>query len=332
MKNKKLSVVLVLMLVLALTLSFTACGGSQGGEEGGEASGEAAKNPAALQDGDWEHADENAEPVTCNLGIEGSGEEWTMEGSLAKLDYSDLESQKETLENNVKEALKKSDLDVFELYTEYEEDEGVTPEEAVDYGIDVGELLFTSGVEDDEMVGRVIEAGAYNNPQDGNFYQYTAYSTENFNSVEEIDIDAVQKLLHDACGITVDKDLLLEGLTAAYNRAAEYVAPEIPEVGEDEEAEDPEAPDTDEELPDDGSIVLDDEDDEVLEEGEDLDFEDYEYEDQYSCTLQQTVEFKGEGYTDRILFNITAQKADKEDVPGGAIIYLSAERDRAYEE
>ena len=339
MRNKKAASVLAVILILALALCFTACGGSQGGNEGSSESGVEtdsvnAKAPADLTEDDWLLADEGGEALTCNLGLKAAESGWTMEGSLAALKYSNLESEKDTLEKNMKDALASSGIEGFDFFTDYENDE-ISQEEAIEYGIDVSELLYTSGMEDEDIDKRVVEAGAYQNPQDGNYYQYTAYSSESYKSVEEINVSELCQLFEKAYGVTCDEQLMNDGFKAAYERAANYVEPEIPEVGEDEE-------DASEELSEDDSeeIVLEGEDEEALDEDSplydsedmgDLEFDEEElYSDEYACTLQQTIEVEGEGYVDRVILNISAQKVDTEEVPGGAMIYASVERDRMY--
>ena len=154
MRNKKAASVLAVILILALTLCFTACGGSQGGNEGSSVSGGEtdsvnAKAPADLTEDDWLLADEGGEALTCNLGLKAAESGWTMEGSLAALKYSNLESEKDTLEKNMKDALASSGIEGFDFFTDYENDE-VSQEEAIEFGIDVSELLYTSGMEDEE--------------------------------------------------------------------------------------------------------------------------------------------------------------------------------------
>ncbi len=344
MRNKKVSAVLAVILMLALVMCFTSCGGSQDENEGGGGTDSlSAKVPADLTEDDWLLADDNGEALTCNLGIKEAEGEWTMEGSLAALNYDNLESEKETLEKNMKDALSASGIEGFDFYTDYENDE-ISQEEAIEYGVEVDELLYTSGMENEDMDKRVVEAGAYSNPQDGQYYQYTAYSSESYKSVEEANVSELCQILEKAYGITCDEKLMSDGIKAAYERAANYVEEELPEIEEDgmETSEDISESDSEEDISEGDSeeAVPEEEDEEIPEEevilsdGEDMGEleidEDDVFTDEYTCTLQQTMEVKGEGYVDRVMLNITAQKISADDASGGAAVYVSVERDRMY--
>ena len=60
---------------------------------------------------------------------------------------------------------------------------------------------------------------------------------------------------------------------------------------------------------------------------EEMDLDELSMGDDYSCSLQQTLEVAGDGWTDTVLVTITAQKMEE----GKAFLYASVERDRHYE-
>ena len=341
MRNKNLSVILALVLVLTMVFCFTACGG--GTDNGQEISGdtpsesnEGPHTPSALTEDDWALAEEGS-PVVCDFGLTDEGTDWTMDGALEKLDYSDLGNQGETLETRTKEALEKSGLTGFEFYTDFAAEE-VTKEEAEEYGIDVGDILYTSCMEDENMDNRFIETGAYVNPMEGNYYQYAIYSTENYEDVKDADFKSLSEVMTKAFGVSADEKLIAEGFKAAYDRAANYEPPE--DLQEDEDAEEIDAEElelTDEDIADDSEPEEEAESDDEVLDTEEFSEEDFDFDelleggDEYSCTLQQTIEIKGDGYTDRVLLSISAQQVDKEEVKGGAIVYASVERNRLYD-
>ena len=341
MRNKNLSVILALMLALTMVFCFTACGG--GTDNSQEPSGdtpsetqEGPHTPAALTEDDWALADEGA-PVVCDFGLTDAGTDWTMSGALEKLDYSDLANQGETLETRTKEALEKSGLTGFDFYTDFASEE-VTKEEAEEFGIDVGDILYTSCMEDESMDNRFVETGAYINPMEGNYYQYSVYSTESYEKAKDADVKSISEIMTKAFGVSADEKLIAEGFKAAYDRAANYEPPEELQAGEDAEEIDPEELElSGEDIADDSEAEEEaetDEEDADTEEfsEEDLDLDELmEDGDDFACALQQTIEIKGDGYTDRVIFSISAQQVDKEEVKGGAIVYASIERNRLYD-
>ena len=344
MRNKRISAMLALILALTMVFCFTACGGGENDQDNTTTDTEetaqgGSGTPLNLTEDDWALADEGGAPVVCDMGLKDAAADWTMAGALEKLDYSDLGSQKDALETRTKEALEKSGLTGFDLYTDYEEEE-VSPEEAAEYGIDVGNILYTSGTEDEDMDNRVVETGAYNEPGGDAYYQYVVYSTKSYESPEDADAKELCEILTKAFGVNADESLISDGFKAAYDRAANYVLPEELQVDEDTEDIDPEeliisdedeAEDTaesdeaaEEELSDEGIIEgeLDEVDlDELMGSGG----------EDYSCALQQTIEIKGEGYTDRVILSISAQQVSKDEIAGGAIVYASVERNRLYD-
>ena len=342
MKNRRLSQILVLLIALSMTFAFTACGGNSGGNSGGSGSPEgsggsdAAKliRPSEITAEDWTVCDEGL-PVEADMGLGSGSEGWTMEGTLAKLDYTDLESQKDILEKSVKEGLEASKLEGFELYSDFEASE-MTAEEAEEYGVEIGDLLYTSGTEDEYMEERVIEAGAYNNITDGTYHQYTIYSSQSFYSMDEIDMPELLRVFNECYGVSCDETLLRKAFEVAMKQANDYVAPESEYSDEDEEYEEEEEEMTEEEeeLPA-GDTELDAQVGEDAEEGEteEIDLSDVEIDEgygmdgmDYSCTVEQRTEVKGKGYTDTITLNIVAQK-----VGDGACAYASIERNRVYD-
>lgn len=215
MKNKFLVAVLILTLCFTYCFTLTGCGKSGGIE--------------------WTLGEDGYE-AEYDFGAENS-DAGALRAILEKMDYSDLGALQEELQGKTETAINELSLGNFELFTDYEEMEE-TMEEAQEEGYDVGNLVYCTGMEDDDMDKAAIESGVYENPMDGKTYQYVIYSTESYYDSTQVDTAQVCDTISKAFGITLNEQKLADAITAISAKALEPV-PEDAEEG-DEEGEDAE--------------------------------------------------------------------------------------------
>ena len=134
---------------------FTACGGSS--------------NPAP-EEIQWE--DDGASYIAdYNFDLELTSE-GSMLGVLDKINYKDLNGEKKSFEEHVQSCIEEAGLGKYELITEFEKMEE-TMEEAIENEFEMGDILYTSGTEEDDYDLGVLEVAAYQKPTDGKYYQYS---------------------------------------------------------------------------------------------------------------------------------------------------------------
>ena len=245
MRNRFGNKLIAILLMGVMCFTFTACG------SGG--SGGAGNNPAP-EDIQWE--DDGASYIAeYDFGLELTAD-GSMLSTLDKMDYTDLGSQKESFQKKVDEGIEAACLGKYELMTEFEEMEE-SMEEAIENEFEMGDILYSSGTEEDDFDLGVLEVAAYQRPMDGKYYQYIIYNTKSYYGSEAVDAQEMVDLLSSALGVKVDPEII----TAAAAIVEEKALSQETEEGEDGE-------DDGEEVIEDGEV----EDEDVeLEEGEDGD-------------------------------------------------------------
>ena len=257
MKNKLFAVALILSMVFTLS----ACGGSG---SSGQGSGSGIE---------WELTEDGYE-ADYDFGGDASGlDEGALGGTLAKLDYSDLDKLQEPLQTAAEEGMEAAGIENFQFLTDFEEMEE-SVEEAKEEGYEVGDLVYCSGMEDDDMDLAAFESGVYNNPMDGKYYQYSIFSTKSYYGADNVDADEVLDTIKTTYGITLDKDKLEKAISAIETKAMEPIpedeSADAEEGEEGEEGEDADAEDLDEE----DMVFVDEDGNEISLEDQELEEED----------------------------------------------------------
>ena len=309
--KRSLSALLVLMLIFTMTFGLAACGESSGGQEtpgsaeteepaetNEEGTLEISVDPGLtdISEADWGVC-LRGDSVQYDLGLDVS-RDWAMKPSLDKLDLTDPESQKAALQDNVEKGLAAADLGKFQLTAAYEQ-MGVTPEEAKEMGLRVGDILSCSGFEDGNPELMILEAGAYYDPTEENWFQFSRLDSRNYAAMEEVDIPAFCQMVKEAYGITLNEERLELGMKNTFDRAAYYI---VPEGGESSEAAE-----------------------EATEEPAE-DTADYGEGGTYSCSIEQTANVTSAVYFEKVTVRITAQQIQI----GEATMYVHIERNRHY--
>ena len=259
MRNRFGNKLIAILFMGVMCFTFTACGSN--------GSGGAGNNPAP-EDIQWE--DDGASYIAdYDFGLELTAD-GSMLSTLDKMDYTDLGSQKESFQKKVEEGIEAAGLGKYELMTEFEEMEE-SMEEAIENEFEMGDILYSSGTEEDDFDLGVLEVAAYQRPMDGKYYQYIIYNTKSYYGSEAVDAQEMVDLLSSALGVKVDK-ATVEAAAAIVEEKALSQETEEGEDGEEdgEEAiEDGEVEDEDVELEEgedgDDVIVIDGDD---LEEGD----------------------------------------------------------------
>ena len=352
MRNKLIAI----CLIAALCLTFTACGSTGG------------SSPMTADDIEWDN-DGMLEMGDYDYGLSVS-DDGIMLGALEKLDYSDLGAQEEPLKETTLKLIDEAGLGQYELISDYEKMEE-SMEEAVEQGYDMGDIVYCTGTEEENLELGVLEVAAYHNPTENKYYQYTIYNGRSYFGAENVDGEEVSEFIKNAFGIEADPAKIVEAAKILEAKAIAEAAAEGEEgdrsedsdaeeeiVSDDEETEDEEelsdddyeivwddegSEDADEESGDeeeltdeDYEIDLDDEDavfydedgNEISLDDLDLDFGDDEESFYVPCLLRQSAEFKGDGYTDSITFQMIAENMED----GSVAIYPAIERYRCYDE
>ena len=286
MKNK----LFVLALILSMVFTLTACGGNSAG--------------SSIE---WELTEDGYESE-YDFGAVTS-EEGALQGTLSKLDYSDLNALQEDLQKAAEDGMAQAGLENFEFITDYEEMED-SIEEAKEEGYEVGDLVYCSGMEEDDMDLAAFESGCYNNPTDGKYYQYSIFSTKSYYGSKNVDVDEIIKTLNDTYGISLDKAKLEKAISAIETKAmepipedesAEEAEAEAEEGEEEADAEDSEAEEM--ELDSDDMVFVD-------EDGNEIDLSELELEeDEESSDLEDDVDFS----EDEELDSEEAESEESED-------------------
>ena len=278
MRNRIGNKLIAVLLMGAMCFTFTACG-----------SGGAGNNPAP-EDIQWE--DDGASYIAeYDFGLELTAD-GSMLSTLDKMDYTDLGSQKESFQKKVEEGIEAAGLGKYELITEFEEMEE-SMEEAIENEFEMGDILYSSGTEEDDFDLGVLEVAAYQRPMDGKYYQYIIYNTKSYYGSEAVDAQEIVDLLGSALGVKVDPEIIKAAAAIVEEKALSQETEEG-EDGEDGEEviEDGEVDDEDVEL-EDGD--LEDSDDVIVLDQDDLEDGDIEIvEDAEEGETSEDVESEGE--------------------------------------
>ena len=332
MRNRLLAII----MIFALCFTVCSCGGSD--------------EPKELV---WDNDGESL-IAEYDFDMEMSGE-GTMMGVLDKLDYSKLSKEKKTLQTKTEECIEKADLGNYDLYADFEKMEE-SQEEAIEYGYDMGDILYVAGTEDEDMELGVLEVAAYQNPMESKYYQYAIYNTKTYYGAEGTDCDEIAELLQDTFGITLDPEKLEEAAKILEEKALNAEIEEEEEDTEDAEEEDLEEADLEEDAEEvepeegdeenvlesdeegEGNKVGDDGEEDVIEidgDGGDIDLDDLDFDflDEggagfYPCYMKQEAEFQGEGFKDTATFYLIGENLGD----GSIAIYGAIERYRCYDE
>ena len=263
MRNRFGNKLIAILLMGAMCFTFTACG------SGG--SGGAGNNPAP-EDIQWE--DDGASYIAeYDFGLELTAD-GSMLSTLDKMDYTDLGSQKESFQKKVEEGIEAAGLGKYELITEFEEMEE-SMEEAIENEFEMGDILYSSGTEEDDFDLGVLEVAAYQRPMDGKYYQYIIYNTKSYYGSEAVDAQEIVDLLGSALGVKVDPEIIKAAAAIVEEKALSQETEEGEDGDDDGEEviEDGEVEDEDVEL-EDGE--LEDSDDEIVLDQDDLEDGDIE--------------------------------------------------------
>ncbi len=306
--RKIMGIALILVLCVTMTLGLAACGGSEDGQDTPEPE-ETVEPSETTEEGTLEISVDpgltniseadwgvclSGNSVQYDLGLDVS-RDWTMKPTLDRLDLTDPESQKSVLQDRVEKGLAESKLGKFQLNTAYEQ-MGVTPEEAKEMGLRVGDMLSCSGFEEGDPELMILEAGAYYDPMEENWFQFSRLDSRNYASVGEVDIPAFCQMIKDDYGITIDEERLELGMKSAFDRAAYYI---VPEGGESAETAEEETADDTADYGDGGT---------------------------YTCSIEQTANVTSAIYFEKVTVRITAQQIQI----GEATMYVHIERIRHY--
>ena len=291
MKNK----LLVIALILSMVFTLSACGGNSG-------------NGSSEKGISWELKEDGYES-DYDFGAE-TADGGVLTGTLEKLDYSDLSALQEKLQSAAEEGIASAGLGSFEFITDFEPMEE-SLEEAQAEGYEVGDLVYCSGMEDDDMDQAAFESGCYNNPMDGKYYQYSIFSTKSYYGSDKMDLDEVINTVKTTYGITLDKAKLQKAVEAIEAKSKEPI-PE--DASQDEEGEDIEEGDIeDDEEGDEESEEFDSEDMVFVDEdGNEIDLSELELEEEEG-DLEDGEEFEVEAEDEEEADAEDGEDADEED-------------------
>lgn len=306
--KKALEILLIAVLCMTMTFGFAACGDKGEGQETPEATDteepagtkdegtlEISVNPGLtdISEVDWGVC-LSGDSVQYDLGLDVS-RDWAMKATLDRLDLTDLESQKSVLRDRVESSLASSQLGKFQLTTSYEQ-MGVSLEEAKEKGLRVGDMLSTSGFEEGDPELMILEAGAYFDPMEEDYFQFSRLDSRNYAAAEEADVPELCDMISEAYGIKLDEERMEKALKEVFNRAAYYIVPESGEYNEDAEEESTE------------------------------DTGNYGEGGTYTCSVEQTANVTSATYFEKVTVRITAQQIQI----GEAAMYVHIERNRHY--
>ena len=273
MRNK----IFIAILILSMVFTLSACGGNGSGSGSGSSGIE------------WELTEDGYE-ADYDFGAETS-DEGVLLPTLDKLDYSDLNALQESLQSSAETGMSDAGLGSFEFITDFEEMEE-SVEEAKEEGYEVGDLVYCSGMEEDDMDLAAFESGVYNNPMDGKYYQYSLFSSRSYYGAKNVNLDEIIETFKTTYGVTIDKAKLEKAVEAIEAKAMEPIPEdETAEEAEELEGEDAETEDEDSEELESDDLVFVDEDGNAIdmddieieeEEGEDLEEDEGEDEEEYS--------------------------------------------------
>ncbi|MBQ4650510.1 MAG: hypothetical protein IJB73_07410 [Firmicutes bacterium] len=220
---------LVLLLIFVLSFSVMGCGGNNEdttqpddentpviGED--ENAGDDEEGGAAEEDGENEdlgrldvedlYMSEDDGKVLVDLGLKAD-KSFPMEGTLAKVDYSDLEGSAATLENMLITSTEELFNKAYVTYKEYE----------VYEGDEIDKLAYAVGMEDNDSEKCYLEVGAYHNSVKNNHYQYSIFTSDSLYEVSDDIIETAILKLETAYGIKVSEKKAKEMLTSVIEEA-----------------------------------------------------------------------------------------------------------------
>ena len=294
MKNN----LLVIALILSMIFTLSACGGNSG-------------NGGSSEKGiSWELTEVGYES-DYDFGAE-TAEGGALTGTLEKLDYSDLNALQESLQTAAEEGIASAGLGNFEFITDFEQMEE-TMEEAQAEGYEVGDLVYCSGLEDDDMDKAAFESGCYNNPLDGKYYQYSIFSTKSYYGSDEMDLDEVIETVKATYGITLDKAKLEKAVEAIEAKSKEPIPEDAAQDEEGDDVEEGDIEDEDLEEGDEDSEEFDSEDMVFVDEdGNEIDLSELELEEEEG-DLEDGEEFEVEAEDEEEADAEEGEDADEED-------------------
>ena len=204
---------LVLLLILLLSFSMVACGND---DEPGDVQDPVGSEQTDNEDGSQAGEDETDQPEKLNpdeliMGEDAANdafeddmsapfefgakisEDFGMAGTVAKVDYSDLESQAGTMESALLAGTEKVFGGGFDVFSDYEEDANDS----------IDKLAYAVGMENSDSEASYLEAGVYHDDVYDKHFQYTVYTSENASSYSADFAKTALAEMKDGYGVTI---------------------------------------------------------------------------------------------------------------------------------
>ena len=173
--------------------------------------------------------------VMYDLGMELT-DDWTMKGTLDKLDENALESQSDVLQGRLEAGIAEAGMGDFTVSAVYNAPENI-PEAAETEDVKWGELLDCVGVKLGDQANTVLETGAGLLLTEQKYRYFTKMDTQDYFAASEVNIPELCELIKSAYGISIDPEKFEKALKETFDRAAYYIVPESDEPYVAEETE-----------------------------------------------------------------------------------------------
>ncbi len=221
-----------IFMIAALTFSMTACGSKDNENAGSDAADQQTEETTdqeaggseGSQDADTDEeigeilpesdktvgeSEEAEEGDSYNFNLKVA-KNFTMEPSLAKISYKDISKIGDKLQTNLESgfAATASGSSYVVQFNEYETYDGD----------EIDKLTYVAAVEDDDSEKSIVESGVYHNSKDGNYYQYTGYTSRTIYGTSE-DISDILSSIKSAYGVVLSKSKVEKALQTTWKQA-----------------------------------------------------------------------------------------------------------------